>query len=164
MFSEGTESMNVGLRPLAEGDRDRIFEMMKDEEAVRMAAFTANDPNDRSAFDEWFTRVCSNPDAVNRVITLDNFFAGTIASFVIEGDREVTYWIDRSVWGRGVATRALQLLLAEVVIRPIHARAAADNAGSLRVLEKAGFDRVGIERAFAPGRGHEIEEVVLRKD
>ena len=98
------------------------------------------------------------------MITVDNLFAGTIASFVIEGDTEVTYWMDRPVWGRGVATRALQLLLEEVEVRPIHARVAADNAASLRVLEKVGFDLVGIERSFAPGRGCVIEEVILRKD
>jgi RimJ/RimL family protein N-acetyltransferase len=164
MSPEDPETMDVALRALVDGDRDRIFEMMKDKEAVRMAAFTADNPNDRTAFDEWFTRICSNPDSVNRVITLDGLFAGTIASFVIEGDTEVTYWIDRSVWGRGVASRALQLLLTEVAVRPIHARVAADNAGSLRVLEKAGFDRVGMDRGFAAGRGHEIEEVILRKD
>lgn len=164
MPEESTERKGVALRPLAEGDRDRVFEMMKDVEAVRMAAFTADDPNDRSAFDAWFTRICSNPDAVNRVITLDGLFAGTIASFVIGGDTEVTYWIHRSLWGRGVATSALQLLLAEVAVRPIHARVAADNTGSLRVLEKTGFARVGVERGFAPGLGFEIEEVILRKD
>jgi RimJ/RimL family protein N-acetyltransferase len=98
------------------------------------------------------------------VITLDGVFVGTVASFVVGGDTEVTYWVDRSTWGRGVASRALQLLLAEVPKRPIHARVAADNARSLWVLEKAGFHRVGMERSFAAGRGVEIEEVILSKD
>jgi hypothetical protein len=44
------------------------------------------------------------------------------------------------------------------------ARAASDNVGSLRVLEKAGFRRVGVNRDFAPGRGEEIEETILRLD
>ena len=34
--------------------------------------------------------------------------------------------------------------------------------GSLRVLEKAGFRRVGVNRDFAPGRGEEIEGTILR--
>ncbi len=36
--------------------------------------------------------------------------------------------------------------------------------GSLRVLEKAGFRRIGVDRGFAHGRGEEIEETILRLD
>ena len=55
-------------------------------------------------------------------------------------------------------------LLAEIAERPVYARAASDNVGSLRVLEKAGFRRVGVDRGFAAGRGEEIEETILRLD
>lgn len=44
----------------------------------------------------------------------------------------------------------------------MHARAASDNTASLHVLEKAGFEVVGTETSYAPGRGREIEETVLR--
>ena len=63
-----------------------------------------------------------------------------------------------------VASAALQLLLAETAERPLFARAAPDNLGSLRVLEKAGFRRIGVDRGFALGRGEEIEETILRLD
>jgi RimJ/RimL family protein N-acetyltransferase len=46
----------------------------------------------------------------------------------------------------------------------VNARAASDNVASLRVLEKAGFRRVGVDRGFAHGRGEEIEETILRLD
>ena len=49
-------------------------------------------------------------------------------------------------------------------VRPLHARAASDNAGSLRVLRKAGFQVVGTEVAWANARGAEIEETLLRLD
>ena len=41
------------------------------------------------------------------------------------------------------------------------ARAAADNAASLRVLAKCGFEVVGEDRGFANARGEEIDEYVL---
>jgi len=68
------------------------------------------------------------------------------------------------VWGQGIATRALVLLLDLVPARPLHARAASDNAPSIRVLQKAGFSVVGTEVSFAAGRDAEIEESILQLD
>jgi RimJ/RimL family protein N-acetyltransferase len=48
--------------------------------------------------------------------------------------------------------------------RPLYARAASDNAASIRVLTKCGFLIVGEGRGFAHGRGEETDEVVLRLD
>ncbi|MGH3496611.1 MAG: GNAT family N-acetyltransferase [Nocardioidaceae bacterium] len=97
-------------------------------------------------------------------VTSGGDLVGTIGSFVFEGALEVTYWIDRAAWGQGIATRALDLFLDVVAERPLHARAASDNAGSLRVLHKAGFRIVGSAVSFAPARGVEIEEKILRLD
>jgi len=127
-----------------------------------MAAFTAEDPDDRRAFDAHMARVRSSPDITLRAITCDGPLVGSIASFVSGDQTEVTYWIDRPAWGRGIASQALELLLKLVVFRPLHARAASDNIASLRVLQKAGFDLVGTENSYAPGRGREIEETILR--
>nr|WP_285640134.1 GNAT family N-acetyltransferase [Lentzea sp. NBRC 102530] len=153
---------DVTLRPVEEADFDALFEFMRDPESVAMAAFTAEDPDDRAAFDARTRRNLANPGTTNRVIVGDGRVVGSIASFVIEGDTEVTYWIDRSVWGQGVAGRALALLLREVTVRPIHGRCASDNEASKRVLLKAGFEVVGTDTGFAPARGAEIEETILR--
>ena len=156
--------MNVSLRPLEERDLDTIFQQVTDPESIRMAAFTGADQTDRQAFLDRMARIRADTSASNRVIDVDGAIAGTIASFRIDDQLEVTYWVDRTQWGRGIASAALQLLLAETVERPVFARAASDNVGSLRVLEKAGFRRVGVDRGFAAGRGEEIEETILRLD
>lgn len=154
----------IALRPVADADLDALFEQMREPESVRMAAFTAQDPDDRAAFDAHMARVLSTPGITHRAVTCDGRLAGSIAAFVIEGETEVTYWIDRAAWGRGIASRALELLLEEVPVRPLYARAASDNAASLRVLEKAGFQAIGTENSFAPGRNENIEETILRRD
>ncbi|GAA1314358.1 GNAT family N-acetyltransferase [Saccharothrix xinjiangensis] len=154
----------VALRPIEDSDLDALFEQMRDPESVRMAAFTAEDPDDRAAFDTHMAEVRASSDGTLRVVTLDGRLVGSIAGFVVDGDTEITYWIDRSAWGRGVATRALALFLDVVAVRPLHARAAADNLGSLRVLHKADFRVVGTEVSHAPARDAEIEEAVLRLD
>jgi ribosomal-protein-alanine N-acetyltransferase len=47
-------------------------------------------------------------------------------------------------WGKGIATKALTEFLNIETIRPIFGRVAFDNFGSQKVLEKCGFDKVGI--------------------
>jgi RimJ/RimL family protein N-acetyltransferase len=156
--------VNVSLRPLEDRDLDAIFEQTTDPESVRLAAFTAEDQTDRSAFLDRVSRLRADTSVSYRVIDVDGAVAGTIGSFRIDDQLEVTFWVDRAQWGRGIATAALQILLAETSERPLYARAASDNVGSLRVLEKAGFRRIGVNRDFAPGRGEEIEETILRLD
>jgi RimJ/RimL family protein N-acetyltransferase len=156
--------MNVSLRPLEDRDLDTIYQQVTDPESIRMAAFTAEDQTDRQAFLDRMSRILANPSNWYRVIDVDGVVAGTISSFRMDDRREVTYWVDRTHWGKGIASAALQLLLAEDAERPLYGRAASDNVGSLRVLEKAGFRRVGVDRGFAPGRGEEIEETILRLD
>jgi RimJ/RimL family protein N-acetyltransferase len=155
---------SVTLRELKPDDLDAVFAMMRDPQAVSMAAFTQRDPGDRAAFDAHQARIAADPSAVQRAVLLDGRLVGTIGSFVLDRGTEVTYWIDRAVWGQGIASRALEGYLLQVPTRPVFGRAASDNAGSLRVLQKAGFAVVGTGRSYAAGRGEEVEETVLRLD
>ena len=154
----------ITLREVRDEDLDGIFEQMRDPEGVWMAAFTAEDPDDRAHFDAHIARVRGAPDVTMRAVTRDGRLVGHVAAFDRDGELEVTYAVDRAAWGQGVASQALALLLREVTARPVHARAASDNLGSLRVLEKAGFRIIGTNRDFAQARKTEIEETVLRLD
>jgi L-amino acid N-acyltransferase YncA len=119
---------------------DVLFDQMRDPESVRMAAFTAADPGDRAAFDAHMATVRASPEITMRAITREGALVGSIAS------------------------NALKLLIELVRVRPLYARAASDNARSLRVQEKAGFRPVGTECSYAPGRGAAIEETILRRE
>lgn len=155
---------DVTLRPVEDADLDALFSFMRDPESVWMAAFTARDPDDRAAFDAHWSKVRADPTCLLLAVVGDGRVVGMAGSFVMEGDQEVTYWIDREVWGQGVASRALALLVEMVPVRPLHARVASDNAGSLKVLTNAGFTKVGTDTGYATARKAEIEEVVLRLD
>ncbi|MFB8774096.1 GNAT family N-acetyltransferase [Streptomyces broussonetiae] len=152
--------MHIALREVHDSDLPVFFRQMNDPEALRMAAFTAKDPADREAFDAHWARIRASDDVV-RTVLADGDVVGSAAVYGKPGEREVTYWIDRAYWGRGIATAALRHLLAEVPERPLYARAAADNAGSLRVLERCGFRVTAHATGFAQARGEEISEVVL---
>ncbi|MFI6546017.1 GNAT family N-acetyltransferase [Streptomyces prunicolor] len=156
--------MQVSLRPVHDSDLPVFFRQMNDPESLRMAAFTAKDPTDRDAFDAHWKRIRAAADVLNRTILADGDVVGSVAVYGEPDEREVTYWIDRTYWGKGIATAALRDLLAEAPERPVHARVAADNAGSRRVLEKCGFRVTGHDRGFANARGEEIDELVLTLD
>jgi ribosomal-protein-alanine N-acetyltransferase len=61
-----------------------------------------------------------------------------------------------------VATAAVAVLLKEVTVRPLRARVAEDNHGSIRVLERNGFVLVGSEDSFSAARQATITELIFK--
>lgn len=159
--AESALEPSVTLREVQTNDINIFFEHQLDPVAVYMAAFTAEDPTDKEAFDKHWSKILADITIVKRTILFEGNVAGHVASFERFGNREVTYWLDKKYWGRGIATRALSRFLGEYKFRPLFARAALDNAGSIRVLEKCGFTPYGRETAFANARGQKIEEVIM---
>ena len=82
--------MNVSLRPLEDRDLDAIYQQVTDPESVRMAAFTAEDWTDRRAFLNRTARLRADTSVSHRVIDVDGAVAGTIGSFRIDNQLEVT--------------------------------------------------------------------------
>lgn len=147
-----------------DADLDQVFEWERDPGAVAMAAFTRADPSDRAAFDRHYERIRNNSDCTLLAIDDDGAFAGTIGSFTVDGERELTYWIDPSRWGRGLASAALDAFVQIEPTRPLLARVAEHNIGSAKVLARAGFVQVGSETAHADGVGREVVEHIYRLD
>lgn len=155
------EASGVLLRDVIEEDVAIFFHQQLDEEANRMAAFTAKDPADRTAFMAHWARILGDDTIIIKTILFKGDVAGHIACFEHFGRPSVSYWLDKVLWGQGIATKALQLFLNEVRNRPMYARAAKDNVGSLRVLDKCGFMIIGEDKGFSQARGTEVEEFIL---
>ena len=150
------------LRSVIEDDLPIFFQQQLDPEANAMAAFTSKNPADREAFDAHWKRILNDATVIIRTIVVDGAVVGSVLSYEEDGRPEVSYWIGKEYWGKGYASQALAEFLAQVNrTRPIGARAAKDNLGSLRVLEKCGFKITGEGQGFANGRGLEVEEYVL---
>ncbi len=166
LLPRGVAAREVQLREVLESDLPTFFEFQRDPVANRMAAFTARDPADRAAFQAHWAKILSDDTITVKSIVFDGRVVGHVAKFVDKefGKAEVTYWIGREFWGRGLATKALSEFLRHVAMRPIYGRAAKDNLASLRVLEKCGFRIVGYAKGFANARGEEIEEAMLELD
>ena len=132
-----------------------------------MAGFTPIDPNDRSAFQNHWTKIRSDKsNTIKTIIHDEDKVAGYVLSYLDEelgNHPEVAYWIGKEYWGRGIATKALSEFLAQSnTCRPIYARVAKDNIGSFRVLGKCNFKIIGEGKGFANARNKETEEYILK--
>ena len=155
---------SITIREVEAADLEHFFQHQLDPEAIRMAAFVSNDRKDRVVFNAHWNKILNASQNINRTVVSGGKVVGHIACFPQGENMEVTYWLGREFWGRGLATQALTLMLRLVAARPILARAATDNSGSIRVLQKCGFKITGKDNGFANGRGEDTEEYILRLD
>lgn len=153
-----TTGDRVRLRPVEAGDLPRLYEMQLDPESNRMAVTI---PRAREAFDTHWAKVLDDPAVSARVILVGEALVGFISCFPRDGQDHVGYWIDRAHWGKGIAGRALHLLLREVAKRPLFATVATSNGASLRVLQKCGFVVERVRLSPASDRYPECEEAIL---
>lgn len=152
----------VTLRPTQEADLTVLFQFQLNEEAAYLAAFMPQGHTDQAAYLAKYRRFLLDPTIHMQSILVDGVVAGSIAKFEVKGDAEITYWLDRSCWGRGVATAALRSFLRLEPARPLFGRVAFDNFGSQKVLTSCGFRKVGTDTGFASARQAEIEEFIYQ--
>ncbi len=155
------------MRRVTPDDLPRLFRFQLDEDANALAAVY---PRDWDAFEGRWRAILDDRDGVARAIEADGVLAGSIGCFKQPADDEagaalvdaVGYWIGREFWGRGIASRALALMLGEVAVQPLYARVARHNTRSARVLEKCGFVFVRHQRSSGTERYVACEEAVYR--
>ena len=146
------------LREITEADLPTFFEHQADPEACAMAAFVSRP---LPAFmHHWRTNILASTKVKARAIIHEGKLAGYVSSFDRESERHCCYWIGREFWGLGLASTGLKEFVAHVEDRrPLEASVATNNVGSIRVLEKAGFNLVPNSRVTGDDG---IEEVSYR--
>lgn len=138
------------LRPTTPADLETLFIQQLDPATNLMAG---TKPRTREAFFATWDTIFANlndpaqhnsPTIVVPRVLIDNTdIVGTINRFHRDEKNFVGYFISRDHWGKGFATKALALLLAELnnlpQPRPLYANVATTNPASIRVLEKNHF-------------------------
>jgi RimJ/RimL family protein N-acetyltransferase len=80
---------------------------------------------------------------------------------------EMGYWLSEEYWGRGIATRAVAAMsdwaFDNYKLTRVYAMAFAHNAASIRVLEKAGFEREALLRRSAIKNGVVLDQILFAK-
>ena len=155
------KTIEIELKNTNLNDLEALFLFQLDKDANYLAAFTSKNPSNKDAYMEKWTRLLADKKINVRTILLKNKIVGSIAKFEMEGNAEITYWIGKEFWGKGIASTALKKFLEVEKTRPLFGRIAFDNLGSKKVLENCGFSKIGIEKGFANAREKEIEEIIF---
>ena len=129
------------MRKIKRSDLLVFYEQQLDIEALQMADFPSRE---KDAFLTHWAKIMVDGSNYLRTILYNGQVAGNIVSFMMNGKREVGYWIGKQYWGKGIATNALRQFLQIVHDRPLYAYTAKHNIASQRVLQKCGF-RLHIE-------------------
>src|SRR4051794_14286258 len=167
-MSQTAMKPRVQLRDIDADDLPLFFEHQRDPIAVALVGFRSRD---RAAFDQHWEKILAEDSCLTKTIVVVSAVsadssahqvAGNILSWSSDGKREIGYWIDRALWGRGIATEAVSAFLRLEQTRPLHAGVATHNAASIRVLQKCGFTLLCPEKA-APTDA-EASHVLLRLD
>jgi RimJ/RimL family protein N-acetyltransferase len=136
--------VEIRLRRTIESDVRTLHVFELDGASNELAGTKPRDwPTFRSRWQEILADADGSATGVTpRVILADGVLVGAINIAPHEGQDSIGYWIAREQWGRGIATRAVGLMLGEFTRRPLVATTAGHNHPSIRVLEKHGFEIV----------------------
>lgn len=154
--------VSVELRPVVAEDLPFFLAYQRDEVAFDMVAYVPRERNQEDQFYAHWQKILADDHTLIRTIVFEGQVAGYVMIFDRENQREVAYWIDRALWGKGLATAALSRLLKEVGERPLYAGAIRSNTRSLKVLQNCGFVITGEVREFARGRGEDVDTCLLK--
>lgn len=103
---------------------------------------------------QWMAHALDQKPVQNFAVIYNGEIAGSagvlVKDDVYKKSIEVGYFIGELYWGKGIATKAVHLLLEYIekqfdVVR-IYAEVFEHNKASMRVLEKSGFKREGIRK------------------
>lgn len=168
------------LRSLREGDIDDLVALANNPRVSASLRDVFPYPYTHADAHSWLNRLkTADETSLVKVITLaitepsTDRFIGSITALpgddVYRFTRTLGYWLGEPYWGKGIVTEAVKMLcdyvLAEFpeVIR-LEAVVYADNQGSAKVLEKAGFVLEGISKNGAVKRFGKLRPTVLLSD
>lgn len=118
----------------------------------------------------WLARAVDETDRA-WAIEIDGAAVGGVSlhpgSDVHRHSAEIGYWIGRRYWGRGLMSTIITCFAPEAMrafrLHRLFATVYENNPASMRVLEKAGFEREGVQKSAVVKRGELLDLVVYAR-
>lgn len=120
---------------------------------------------------EWLDAALHQDPETHFALATEEELFGTIGlrlgEDVYRHSAEIGYWLGEPYWGRGIATRAVQRLVEwgfeNFGLLRVHAYVFSENPGSMRVLEKAGFEREARMRRAVVKNGRVMDQMLYAR-
>lgn len=153
-MSKTLKTNRLILRPLRPGDAPAVVKGVQDIETAR---WLTQVPHPYTLEDAQ-TFIAANLNAMPKAAAIEH--NGSVVG-VIGIDKDLGYWLDKSVWGDGIALEA-----AEALINDYFASTSEDmitsgyilgNNRSRKILEILGFSNLEMERATPLSTGVEVD-------
>lgn len=135
----------ISLRQFKDSDKIKLIEILND---PRVSEYLSSKiPNPYTEADaDWWIKEGSRIGFI-RAISIEDELVGCIGvstdEFEYSRNGEVGYWFSSEHWGKGLATRAVNIVTEEVFrttdINRIYAAVFSGNTGSMKVLEKCNY-------------------------
>ncbi|KAF7847509.1 hypothetical protein BT93_L2894 [Corymbia citriodora subsp. variegata] len=168
--SGGSTGGVISLRPLTLSDVDDFMAWAGDPDVARFCRFEPY-----VSRDDALTYIAGTvlPHPYFRAICVDGRPVGQVSVTRNEAPAdahrgELGYALASEYWGRGIATEAARMAVAEAFrgrpeLERVEAMVVVENAASQRVLEKAGFAREGLLRKYQKVKGKTRDLVVFSR-
>lgn len=165
------ESGDIAIRNYRNDDREQLAGIADNPNVARHLANRFPHPYTLADADAWLALTGLETRPCNFAIEWRGELAGGIGldplSDIHSGTAELGYWLGEPYWGKGLASRAVGLLLpyafGELFFIRLQAKIFAENRASMRVLEKNGFVREGVMRKHISKNGIVSDAVLYAK-
>jgi RimJ/RimL family protein N-acetyltransferase len=159
------------LRPWRAADREDLIREANNRKVWRNMTHTFPHPYTERDADLWLAIAADPGRSIQLAIDMDGQAVGGIGAIagegIFAGTAQFGYWLGESHWGRGLASAAARALAESIGRERLFARLEAQvfdwNPASMRVLEKAGFERVAVLRCAATKDGYLIDTVLYAR-
>lgn len=157
----------ITLRLMGVSDIDDFMVWATDDEVSKFCVW--NTYTSKKEAMDYMTNIVA-PHPWQRAICLKNHAIGSISVTPFEGNDvcrgQLGYVLASKYWGRGIVTEAVKMVASTIFVEWPHlerleALVDADNLGSQRVLEKAGFQREGLLRKYIVLKGRTRDVVIF---
>jgi len=159
------------LRRWSPRDADALVRHANDADVARQLRDRFPHPYRREDARAFLSRASAAEPLTNFAIVVEGEACGGLGfvqgSDVERFSAEVGYWVGQARWGRGIATEALGLFtdhaFGRLGLLRLFALPLAGNAASIRVLEKAGYQREGTLRSSCVKYGQPRDQAIYAR-